>query len=258
MPSADAAASAKFSSSRWRAGTRNSATSRRWPAISRYSGLWSPRAISSPNSERASAETHPGQPGRPGPDPETGQRERDQPDEADVLTEQRVAVVGQQGVEGQLARGLVLLVEPRGCPPAMALQQQGRQQLPGEQQPKGDHGPTKAQGRGKGPAWPAPETGGQRPGHPVGWPARTGYRPLLRMAGQQLQPGRDPTEHHPAQPSPLQGQVADSRTSGIQAITWSWLSRMMCWRVTERNRTRVRPGRLPSGRCQARCGSRPT
>ena len=57
MPSAAAAANGKYANSRYRAGTRNSATTSTWPAISRYRAFWLPKAMTTPNSEMATTQT---------------------------------------------------------------------------------------------------------------------------------------------------------------------------------------------------------
>ena len=66
MPSAAAAASGKYANNRYRAGTRNSATTSTWPAISRYRAFWLPKAMTTPNSEMATTQTR-SQPSRAGP-----------------------------------------------------------------------------------------------------------------------------------------------------------------------------------------------
>ena len=88
-------------------------------------GALVPRAITTPNSVMATTHRpHEQQATGAGPHPQAGQGQGDQPDEAHVLAEQHIAVVGQQGVERQPGRQLVLLIKARRGPPPLALQQQ--------------------------------------------------------------------------------------------------------------------------------------
>jgi hypothetical protein len=146
-------------------------------------------------------------PGRPRPHPQARQPQPDQPNEPHILAKQHIAVIGQQGVEGQPSRQRILLIKARGRPPPLALQHQSRQQLPGEQQPQTHHRPTQPQPRRQRPPRPRPRGGSHRPGQPVAGQGEQGVHPLLGMPTQQLQAGRDPGEDHIAQPAPRQGQV---------------------------------------------------